>query len=153
MLKIRGKLIQYSLFESIFWRAMNHVNIFRCATMCLLATLCTFYPRWMFFFQLSMTIDISCHWIHLHTSLLQVDIYIIWIYINKTASLVRSMIFIIICFRDRPVISLLMHPEILSCGCIIPLGQSCFACVQEMSYSMLLYTFLISPLAHFTYSI
>ena len=44
---------------------------FRCATMCLLATLCTFYPRWVFFFQMSMTIDIACHWIHLHTSLLK----------------------------------------------------------------------------------
>ena len=44
----------------------------RCATMTLLATLCTFYPSWTFFFQLSMVIDISCHWIHLHTSLLQV---------------------------------------------------------------------------------
>ena len=39
--------------------------------MCLLATLCTFYPRWVFFFQMSMTIDIACHWIHLHTSLLK----------------------------------------------------------------------------------
>jgi len=36
-----------------------------------LATLCTFYPRWMFLFQLSMVIDISCHWIHLHASLMQ----------------------------------------------------------------------------------
>ena len=44
----------------------------RCATMTLLATLCTFYPSWTFFFQLSMVIDISCHWIHLHTSLMQV---------------------------------------------------------------------------------
>jgi len=43
----------------------------RCATMTLLATLCTFYPSWTFFFQLSMVIDISCHWIHLHTSLMQ----------------------------------------------------------------------------------
>ena len=40
--------------------------------MTLLATLCTFYPSWTFFFQLSMVIDISCHWIHLHTSLMQV---------------------------------------------------------------------------------
>ena len=44
----------------------------RCATMALLATLCTFYPSYTFFFQMSMVIDISCHWIHLHTSLLQV---------------------------------------------------------------------------------
>jgi len=43
----------------------------RCATMCLLVTLCTFYPSCIFLFQLSMTIDISCHWLHLHTSLLQ----------------------------------------------------------------------------------
>jgi hypothetical protein len=53
--------------------ALLHKSSFcRCATMALLATLCTFYPRWMFFFQLSMVIDISCHWIHLHASLLQV---------------------------------------------------------------------------------
>ena len=43
----------------------------RCATMCLLTTLSTFYPSFMFLFQLSMTIDISCHWLHVHTSLLQ----------------------------------------------------------------------------------
>jgi len=43
----------------------------RCATMCLLTTLSTFYPSFMFLFQLSMTIDIACHWLHLHTSLLQ----------------------------------------------------------------------------------
>ena len=42
----------------------------RCATMCLLATLCHFYPSFMFFFQIVMVIDISCHWIHLHTSTL-----------------------------------------------------------------------------------
>jgi len=43
----------------------------RCATMCLLATLCTFYPAATFFFQISMCIDMSCHWLHLHTSLLE----------------------------------------------------------------------------------
>ncbi|XP_069691417.1 CDP-diacylglycerol--inositol 3-phosphatidyltransferase isoform X3 [Periplaneta americana] len=43
----------------------------RCGTMCLLVTLSYFYPRYMFLFQLSMTIDIACHWIYLHTSLLQ----------------------------------------------------------------------------------
>ena len=40
--------------------------------MCLLTTLSTFYPSFMFLFQLSMTIDISCHWLHVHTALLQV---------------------------------------------------------------------------------
>ncbi|XP_067015366.1 CDP-diacylglycerol--inositol 3-phosphatidyltransferase [Anabrus simplex] len=43
----------------------------RCGTMCLMVTLSNFYPEYMFLFQLSMTIDIACHWIHLHSSLLQ----------------------------------------------------------------------------------
>ena len=40
----------------------------RCATMCLLATLGSFYPSYIFVFQMVMAIDISCHWVHLHTS-------------------------------------------------------------------------------------
>nr|ALS04854.1 CDP-diacylglycerol--inositol 3-phosphatidyltransferase-like protein [Pseudodiaptomus poplesia] len=59
------------LGQSSKFGAMLDMLTDRCATMCLLATLCTFYPSFMFFFQLSMTIDISCHWIHLHTSLLE----------------------------------------------------------------------------------
>ena len=43
----------------------------RCATMCLLACLCVFYPSYMLWFQLSMAIDISCHWIHLHVTTLR----------------------------------------------------------------------------------
>lgn len=43
----------------------------RCATMCLLACLCSFYPAYMFWFQLSMAIDVSCHWIHLHVTTLR----------------------------------------------------------------------------------
>lgn len=39
----------------------------RAATMCLLVVLSHFYPRYMFLFQLSMTIDIVAHWLHLHT--------------------------------------------------------------------------------------
>jgi len=42
----------------------------RCATMCLLVTLAFFYPSWMLLFQLSMTIDIACHWLHLHSTLM-----------------------------------------------------------------------------------
>ncbi|XP_042241401.1 CDP-diacylglycerol--inositol 3-phosphatidyltransferase-like isoform X2 [Homarus americanus] len=42
----------------------------RCGTMCLLVTLSHFYPQYMFLFQLSMTIDISCHWLHLHTTVM-----------------------------------------------------------------------------------
>uniref|UniRef100_A0A336KH25 CDP-diacylglycerol--inositol 3-phosphatidyltransferase n=1 Tax=Culicoides sonorensis TaxID=179676 RepID=A0A336KH25_CULSO len=43
----------------------------RCGTMGLLVTLCTFYPKYMFIFQLSITIDIACHWLYLHSSTLQ----------------------------------------------------------------------------------
>lgn len=42
----------------------------RCGTMCLLVTLSHFYPQYMFFFQLAMTIDIACHWLHLHTTVM-----------------------------------------------------------------------------------
>lgn len=38
----------------------------RCGTMGLLVTLSYFYPRYMFWFQISMVIDIACHWIYLH---------------------------------------------------------------------------------------
>lgn len=39
----------------------------RCGTMGLLVTLSCFYPKYMFWFQLSMAIDVSCHWFYLHT--------------------------------------------------------------------------------------
>merc|ERR1712013_203696 len=57
--------------EALKFGAMLDMLTDRCATMCLLTTLSTFYPSFMFLFRLSMTIDISCHWLHLHTSLLQ----------------------------------------------------------------------------------
>ncbi|KAI5733832.1 hypothetical protein M8J76_016551 [Diaphorina citri] len=43
----------------------------RVGTMCLCVTLSTFYPKYQFLFQLSMAIDIACHWIYLHSSMLQ----------------------------------------------------------------------------------
>lgn len=39
----------------------------RVGTMCLLVNLSMFYPAYAFWFQLSMAIDIACHWIYLHT--------------------------------------------------------------------------------------
>ncbi len=60
-----------ALNQSSKFGAMLDMLTDRCATMTLLATLCTFYPAWTFFFQLSMTIDISCHWIHMHVGLMQ----------------------------------------------------------------------------------
>nr|CAG4638687.1 EOG090X0BWK [Cyclestheria hislopi] len=56
------------LNQSTKFGAMLDMLTDRCATMCLLATLSVFYPSYLFAFQLVMAIDISCHWIHLHTS-------------------------------------------------------------------------------------
>ena len=61
------------LGQSSKFGAMLDMLTDRCATMCLLTTLSTFYPSFVFFFQLSMIIDISCHWLHVHTALLQVS--------------------------------------------------------------------------------
>lgn len=38
----------------------------RCATMCLLVNLSLLYPSYTFLFQLSMSLDIASHWLHLH---------------------------------------------------------------------------------------
>lgn len=43
----------------------------RCGTMGLLVTLSYFYPSYMFFFQLSMAIDVSCHWLYMQSSTMQ----------------------------------------------------------------------------------
>lgn len=40
----------------------------RCGTMGLLVTLSYFYPNYMFYFQLSMAIDVACHWLYMQTS-------------------------------------------------------------------------------------
>lgn len=38
----------------------------RCATMCLLVNLALLYPSYTFLFQISMSLDIASHWLHLH---------------------------------------------------------------------------------------
>ncbi|XP_040212067.1 CDP-diacylglycerol--inositol 3-phosphatidyltransferase [Rana temporaria] len=43
----------------------------RCATMCLLVNLSLLYPSYTLLFQLSMSLDIASHWLHLHSSILQ----------------------------------------------------------------------------------
>ncbi|XP_011555826.1 CDP-diacylglycerol--inositol 3-phosphatidyltransferase [Plutella xylostella] len=43
----------------------------RAGTAGLMMTLATFYPQYTFWFQLSMAIDITCHWLYLHTTILQ----------------------------------------------------------------------------------
>jgi CDP-diacylglycerol--inositol 3-phosphatidyltransferase len=59
------------LNQSSKFGAMLDMLTDRCATMCLLATLCIFYPSATILFQISMSIDISSHWIHMHTALLK----------------------------------------------------------------------------------
>lgn len=43
----------------------------RCATMCLCVVLSIFYPKWAIFFQLSMSLDIASHWLHMHSSMMK----------------------------------------------------------------------------------
>ncbi|KAI8442319.1 hypothetical protein MSG28_005856 [Choristoneura fumiferana] len=43
----------------------------RAGTAGLMMTLATFYPQYTFWFQMSMAIDITCHWLYLHTVTLQ----------------------------------------------------------------------------------
>lgn len=38
----------------------------RCATMCLLVNLAMLYPESALLFQLSMSLDVASHWLHLH---------------------------------------------------------------------------------------
>ncbi|XP_078480803.1 CDP-diacylglycerol--inositol 3-phosphatidyltransferase isoform X2 [Lampetra planeri] len=42
----------------------------RCTTMCLLVNLSLLYPRCALLFQVSMALDVSSHWMHLHSSIL-----------------------------------------------------------------------------------
>lgn len=63
----------------------------RCATMCLLVNLSLLYPSYTFLFQLSMCLDITSHWLHLHryinpikASLLLLDKYSWMVSIKKS---------------------------------------------------------------------
>ncbi|XP_028670639.1 CDP-diacylglycerol--inositol 3-phosphatidyltransferase [Erpetoichthys calabaricus] len=43
----------------------------RCATMCLLVNLSLLYPQYTILFQLSMSLDVASHWMHLHSSIMK----------------------------------------------------------------------------------
>ncbi|XP_064391599.1 CDP-diacylglycerol--inositol 3-phosphatidyltransferase-like [Halichondria panicea] len=45
----------------------------RCATTCLLMTLCLFYPSWMLVWQCIVALDISSHWIQMYSALVVGD--------------------------------------------------------------------------------
>ncbi|XP_068193712.1 CDP-diacylglycerol--inositol 3-phosphatidyltransferase-like isoform X2 [Antennarius striatus] len=57
-----------ALNQSTKFGAMMDMLTDRCATMCLLVNLSLLYPSYTFLFQLSMCLDISSHWLHLHSS-------------------------------------------------------------------------------------
>ncbi|KAJ0000915.1 hypothetical protein NQD34_005935 [Periophthalmus magnuspinnatus] len=57
-----------ALNQSTKFGAMMDMLTDRCATMCLLVNLSLLYPSYTFLFQVSMCLDISSHWLHLHSS-------------------------------------------------------------------------------------
>uniref|UniRef100_H3C7J0 CDP-diacylglycerol--inositol 3-phosphatidyltransferase n=1 Tax=Tetraodon nigroviridis TaxID=99883 RepID=H3C7J0_TETNG len=57
-----------ALNQSTKFGAMLDMLTDRCATMCLLVNLALLYPAYTFLFQLSMTLDVASHWMHLHSS-------------------------------------------------------------------------------------
>lgn len=57
-----------ALGQSTKFGAMLDMLTDRCATMCLLVNLSLLYPAYTFLFQLSMSLDIASHWLHLHSS-------------------------------------------------------------------------------------
>uniref|UniRef100_A0A8C5E4A1 CDP-diacylglycerol--inositol 3-phosphatidyltransferase n=1 Tax=Gouania willdenowi TaxID=441366 RepID=A0A8C5E4A1_GOUWI len=58
----------YTLNQSTKFGAMLDMLTDRCATMCLLVNLSLLYPSYTFLFQVSMSLDIASHWLHLHSS-------------------------------------------------------------------------------------
>lgn len=74
----------------------------RCGTMCLLVTLSYFYPKYMFCFQVSMSIDIASHWLHT-----QVNVWINRCYLKLLFPIRSSQIcqpYIYISDRNRLVV-------------------------------------------------
>ncbi|KAG8513583.1 CDP-diacylglycerol--inositol 3-phosphatidyltransferase [Galemys pyrenaicus] len=67
-------------FDGYAARALNQGTRFgamldmltdRCSTMCLLVNLALLYPRATLLFQLSMSLDVASHWLHLHSSVVR----------------------------------------------------------------------------------
>ncbi|PIO31115.1 hypothetical protein AB205_0008480 [Aquarana catesbeiana] len=58
-------------FSGTKFGAMLDMLTDRCATMCLLVNLSLLYPSYTLLFQLSMSLDIASHWLHLHSSILK----------------------------------------------------------------------------------
>lgn len=57
-------------FSGTRFGAMLDMLTDRCSTMCLLVNLALLYPRATLLFQLSMSLDVASHWLHLHRSVI-----------------------------------------------------------------------------------
>lgn len=60
-----------SHFPGTRFGAMLDMLTDRCSTMCLLVNLALLYPRATLLLQLSMSLDVASHWLHLHRSAIQ----------------------------------------------------------------------------------
>ncbi|GBP41566.1 CDP-diacylglycerol--inositol 3-phosphatidyltransferase [Eumeta japonica] len=70
-LLIRVNELHYYLLLGTKFGGMLDQLTDRAGTAGLMMTLATFYPEYTFWLQVSMVIDITCHWIYLHTTILQ----------------------------------------------------------------------------------
>ena len=61
------RLLIFSALTGTKFGAMLDQLTDRCGTAVLMMMLAVFYPSYAFFFQISMAVDISMHWLHLHT--------------------------------------------------------------------------------------
>lgn len=67
---IDGHAARY-LNQGTKFGAMLDMLTDRCATMCLCVVLAMFYPTWAVVFQLSMSLDIASHWLHMLSSMMK----------------------------------------------------------------------------------
>lgn len=67
-------ILQLNSFSGTRFGAMLDMLTDRCSTMCLLVNLALLYPRATLLFQLSMSLDVASHWLHLHRSALKLEV-------------------------------------------------------------------------------
>lgn len=84
----------------------------RCGTMGLLVTLSYFYPSYMFLFQLSMAIDVSCHWLYMQSYVVNLIFIMIYILDIFDVNLLPGRL-----CRARHRTSSSIRTRIGSCGC------------------------------------
>ncbi|XP_053411150.1 CDP-diacylglycerol--inositol 3-phosphatidyltransferase isoform X2 [Nycticebus coucang] len=98
----------------------------RCSTMCLLVNLALLYPRATLLFQLSMSLDVASHWLHLHSSVVRGSES------HKTIDL-----------SGNPVLRIYYTSRLRKPSAVCSL--LCSSCVREMSSSTAFSTCSTSP--------